>query len=160
MRIYWLLCITVFLTGCTQPSKPNNDVLNPIQTIAFGSCNKQDLDQSFWPIIEAQNPDLWVWLGDNIYADTEDMSLMAAQYQQQKSNPFYQAFTQAIPVTGIWDDHDYGQNDGNRTFAFKAEAKQQFLDFMGIDNDITLGCLSENLGKLYHMELSAVDNIL
>ncbi|VAW45808.1 hypothetical protein MNBD_GAMMA02-1800, partial [hydrothermal vent metagenome] len=29
----------------------------------------------------------------------------------------------------------YGQNDGNRTFAFKAEAKQHFLDFLDIPNN-------------------------
>lgn len=135
MRIIGLICIIFMISGCSQPIKPSNDSLLPIQTIAFGSCNKQDMDQSFWPIIAAQKPDLWVWLGDNIYADTEDMALMAAKYQQQKANPYYQAFSKNIPVTGIWDDHDYGQNDGNRTFAFKAEAKQHFLDFMGIAGD-------------------------
>ena len=135
MRIFGLLCIIIMASGCSQPIKPSNDQHKPIQTIAFGSCNKQDMDQSFWPIIAAQNPDLWVWLGDNIYADTEDMGLMAAKYQQQKSNPYYQAFSKNIAVTGIWDDHDYGQNDGNRTFAFKTEAKQHFLDFMDIASD-------------------------
>ena len=79
MRIIGLICIIIMASGCSQPIKPSNDQHKPIQTIAFGSCNKQDMDQSFWPIIAAQNPDLWVWLGDNIYADTEDMGLMAAK---------------------------------------------------------------------------------
>ena len=134
-RFFWLFAISLVLNGCNKLTKPSIDKLNTIQTIAFGSCNNQDLDQSFWPAIQAQNPDLWVWLGDNIYADTDDMSLMADKYQQQKTNPFYQAFTQAVPVSGIWDDHDYGQNDGNRTYAFKTEAKQHFLDFLDIPNN-------------------------
>jgi alkaline phosphatase D len=29
----------------------------------------------------------------------------------------------------IWDDHDYGINDGGAEFAFKAQAKAEFLDF-------------------------------
>ena len=134
-QYFLLISSLLLLNSCIQTVKPNIDAHDSIQTIAFGSCNKQDLDQSYWPIIKAQNPDLWVWLGDNIYADTEDMALMAAKYQRQKSNPFYQDFIQTTPVTGIWDDHDYGQNDGNRTFAYKVEAKQHFLDFIGIDQD-------------------------
>lgn len=131
-RILYICLVLVFLSGC----KPYTQIkLESIDTIAFGSCNKQYEDQSYWPTIAAQNPDLWVWLGDNIYADTDDMSLMAAKYKKQKNNPHYQAFTKDVPVTGIWDDHDYGMNDGNRTFPQRAHAEDQFLNFLGISKN-------------------------
>jgi alkaline phosphatase D len=130
-----LICTLLLLNACKHATQPNIDSLQSIQNIAFGSCNRQDLDQSYWPIIQAQNPDLWLWLGDNVYADTEDMNLMADIYQQQKTNPFYQNFSKTIPINGIWDDHDYGQNDGNKTFQFKHQAKTHFLDFIGIAED-------------------------
>ncbi len=139
-QIYALILSILLLSACSLQNKPGLYELTDIQSIAFGSCNKQDLDQSFWTTIQAKNPDLWIWLGDNIYADTEDMSAMQAKYQQQKTNPHYQRFIEDIPITGIWDDHDYGQNDGNHTFAFKEESKQHFLDFLDIakDNPVNL----------------------
>ncbi len=125
----------VVLAGCTPATKPTSPEL---QKIALGSCNKQYNDQSYWPTIAASNPDLWIWLGDNIYADTDDMQVMAEKYSQQKNNPHYQHFIAQTPVIGIWDDHDYGMNDGNRTFSKKTASKQQFLQFMDMDNHPTI----------------------
>jgi alkaline phosphatase D len=107
-----------------------------LQVLAFGSCNKQDKPQTYWQHILSQQPDLWIWLGDNIYADTADMQVMQAKYQQQMHNPDYQRFTSQVPVTGIWDDHDYGMNDGNRMYPQKTAAKQQFMRFMGLNDDL------------------------
>ena len=53
--------------------------LQPVQVlerIAFRSCNREWLPQPFWTPILETHPDLWIWLGDNIYADTEDMEVM------------------------------------------------------------------------------------
>ncbi len=36
--------------------------------IAFGSCNRQDRQNNFWPIIEARRPVAFIWGGDAIYA--------------------------------------------------------------------------------------------
>ncbi len=130
-----LLLLLLLLNSCYKQTKPKHTTLN---TIAFGSCNKEYLDQSYWPVIANQNPDLWIWLGDNIYADTADMEVMADKYQQQKTNPYYQRFLQQVPVTGVWDDHDYGVNDGDRTFSQKDQAKDQFLSFLNIPNTHTV----------------------
>ncbi|MEM1358390.1 MAG: hypothetical protein AAGF89_09335, partial [Bacteroidota bacterium] len=46
--------------------------------IAFGSCNNQRRAQDYWPVIGEKKPDVWLWLGDNIYSDTDDMQQMAA----------------------------------------------------------------------------------
>lgn len=131
-NILFTCLVVLLLSGCNHYKKKTNPT---IQKIAFGSCNKQNFDQSFWPTISAQNPDLWVWLGDNIYADTSDMDIMYKKYQLQKNNPYYQNFIQDVPVTGIWDDHDYGMNDGNRTFAKRDQAEDQFFNFLDIPED-------------------------
>lgn len=128
----WLFLVAAW--ACCAAPKPPALPVEGIETIAFGSCNQQNAVQSFWPVIAAQNPDLWIWLGDNIYADTDDMQVMASKYQQQLNVPGYQSFRQQVPVIGIWDDHDYGMNDGNRTFRQKHQAKAQFMSFMGLDD--------------------------
>lgn len=33
-------------------------------------------------------------------------------------------------VIGVWDDHDYGTNDGNRLFEHKLRNRVAFLDFL------------------------------
>ena len=46
-----------------------DDFAKPLDVIAFGSCNRDELPQPLWPVIAEENPDLWIWAGDNIYAD-------------------------------------------------------------------------------------------
>ena len=102
-------------------------------TIAFGSCNRQDESQAYWETIAAHRPDAWIWLGDNIYADTDDAAVMAEQYARQLAAPEYAAFLdQVSPVYGTWDDHDYGRNDGGADWPFKDQAKQLLLDFLSV----------------------------
>src|SRR5687767_400648 len=77
-----------------------------LERFAFGSCNRQGLPQPLWDPILDTHPDLWMWLGDNIYADTEDMEVMRQKYAQQLANVGYRRLRDSVPVIGIWDDHD------------------------------------------------------
>ena len=40
-----------------------------------------------------------------------------------------------INVLSIWDDHDYGLNDGGGSYSFKKESQKMFLDFWEIPSD-------------------------
>ena len=52
------------------------------------------------------------------------------------SDPYYQQLLdKKIPVIGIWDDHDYGVNDGSKTFVRKDLVRDIFLDFLGEPQD-------------------------
>ena len=107
-----------------------------VLTIAFGSCNRQTESQSFWETIAANEPAAWLWLGDNIYSDTDDYEEMADDYDDLTTSPEYRAFVAATPlVYGTWDDHDYGKNDAGREWSFKEEAKILMLDFLGVPPD-------------------------
>lgn len=97
----------------------------------FGSCNFHWANQSHWKTIAKENPDLWVWLGDNIYGDTTNMRSMQGKYQQLL-NSEYGAFQRQFPVDGLWDDHDFGTNNGNRTYSMKKESQELHLDFLGV----------------------------
>lgn len=102
-------------------------------TIAFGSCNNQNLDNPFWNQILDEKPGVWIWGGDIIYSDTEDMSVLEANYAVLKNNPNYQNFEQNIPVMmGTWDDHDFGMNDGGEHYPEKWTSQQLFLDFFDV----------------------------
>ncbi|MEM9158384.1 MAG: alkaline phosphatase D family protein [Verrucomicrobiota bacterium] len=101
----------------------------PITRIAFGSCAKQTLEQPIWVAVGKFNPDVWIWMGDNIYGDTEDMEVMAKKYAIQKNKPGYAKLRELAEVIGTWDDHDYGINNGGKEFSAKAGSQKALLDF-------------------------------
>ena len=103
----------------------------PLQTLAFGSCNHAHLPQPLWKLIESRNPDLFLWAGDVVYADTTDPAVMKRKYQQQLDHPGYQQFLDRVPVIGTWDDHDYGGNNIGKHNPIKRQAQDLFLDFLG-----------------------------
>ncbi|MBT8211278.1 MAG: alkaline phosphatase family protein [Eudoraea sp.] len=142
MRIpFTLLLVSGLLLSCkpiaNQTDQTDQKVSEQILNIAFGSCNKHDLENHLWDDILSLKPDLWIWGGDNIYADTDDMSVMRRMYQAQDSVPGYRKLLLNVPILGTWDDHDYGLNDGGVEFTAKAKSQQLFLDFLKVpENDV------------------------
>lgn len=100
--------------------------------VAFGSCNKQDKVNPFWDDVLTEAPDVWIWGGDNIYADTDNTAKMRSMYEEQMGNRGYKRLAFKVPVIGTWDDHDYGINDGGEEFHGREKSQQLFLDFMGV----------------------------
>ncbi|MBT5144891.1 MAG: alkaline phosphatase family protein [Gemmatimonadetes bacterium] len=103
--------------------------------IAFGSCSKHNAAQPLWEPIVAADPDLWIWTGDIVYADTEDMDLMRAIYSLQAARPDYARLVATCPVIGTWDDHDYGVNNGGLEYPQRRRSQQLLLDFLDVDDD-------------------------
>lgn len=107
----------------------------PLSRIAFGSCAMQNGEQLIWNEIVKNEPQLWIWLGDNIYAETQDMNKMKRDYAKLKNNENYQKLLQKCPVIGTWDDHDFGNNDVGGEYPKKKESQQLFLDFFDVPYD-------------------------
>jgi alkaline phosphatase D len=100
------------------------------ETIAFGSCNYQYHKQDYWKEVIKNKPDIWIWLGDNIYANTQDTAILRAKYRQQMANPNYVEFKKQIPIEGTWDDHDMGCNGADKCYIHRKIAKDLFWDLM------------------------------
>lgn len=124
-------CVSVLGCRAGIQSAPLNTA-TPLWTIIFGSCASQDRPQPFWDAIIAQNPQLFLFTGDNIYADTEDMNVMRAKYAQLGAQPGYQQLRAHTPVLATWDDHDYGVNDGGSEYLMRAESQRVFMDFFDV----------------------------
>lgn len=125
-----------FFTSCSaeradatavEPSGPT--------TIAFGACCHQDRAQPVWDAIVAAEPDLFIFAGDNIYGDSEDMAVLQAKYDKLAAVPGYQRLLEACPILAVYDDHDYGQNDGGREYPMRAESAAMCLDFFSVPDD-------------------------
>lgn len=107
----------------------------PAFKLAAGSCtyiNEAGYDrpgspyggdyQIFERIVEKE-PDLMLWLGDNTYLRDPDFSSrsgMFHRYDHTRATPEMQQLLRAQPNYAIWDDHDYGPNDSDRSWAYKA----------------------------------------
>jgi alkaline phosphatase D len=102
-----------------------------LSRIAFGSCAKQDKEQPIWEAILNAKPDLFIFLGDNIYADTRDPKVMAEKYAMLAAKPGFRRLRETTPICAIWDDHDYGEDDAGADYPMKEESRRQFCDFWG-----------------------------
>ena len=103
--------------------------------IAFGSCSDQEKPQPILRDIVARAPDVFIYLGDNIYGDTEDMSELRRKYGELAAKPEFQALRAAVPTLAVWDDHDYGANDAGLEYPMKEASKAIFMDFWQVPQD-------------------------
>jgi len=97
--------------------------------IAFGSCADQRLPQPIWDAVAAQQPDLFLFIGDVVYADSVDPDVVAATFQEAANIEPFARFRQRVPILAVWDDHDYGLNDGGAEHPNKAAVQELFLQF-------------------------------
>lgn len=77
-------------------------------------------------------PDFMVWLGDNTYlreADFDSRSGVYHRYSHTRSVEELQPLLANTPQYAIWDDHDYGPNDSDRSYYGKQWTKAAFRDF-------------------------------
>ncbi|NAS29848.1 alkaline phosphatase family protein [Flavobacteriaceae bacterium R38] len=137
MRINYLIAIAMFSLINSCFSQSANKEIQADFVISFGSCNRTDLENKLWDDILEVKPNLWIWGGDNVYADTDDMQKMRADYQKQLNVEAYQELIATTNILGTWDDHDYGLDDGGTEFHKKKESQQEFLNFLGVpQNDV------------------------
>ncbi len=137
----------LFLLSCGSSSRINSENEADF-VIAFGSCNREDAPQPLWKEILKNDPDVFLWGGDNIYSDTDDAEKMKAEYALQKKNKNYQKVLNRTAVLATWDDHDYGLNDGGKEWHFKEKSQQLFLDFM----DVPANSKRRKREGVYHAE--------
>ena len=120
-----LFLAVLTLLSCNGYSQKN------LSKIAFGSCSNQSNSLSIFDVVVEHQPDLFIFLGDNIYGDTENMHTLQAKYERLAAKPTFQNLKKNMPIIATWDDHDYGQNDAGRHYPKKKESKELFLNFFG-----------------------------
>jgi len=138
------------LTFATRPlwlwrsPDPSRRHAPPDFTFAIGSCayvNEPPYDRPGAPYggdyrifdaIAARAPDFMLWLGDNTYHRGPDWfseEAMRRRYAHTRALPELQRLLTATHHYAIWDDHDYGPNDSDRTFRLREESLDVFTDY-------------------------------
>jgi alkaline phosphatase D len=99
--------------------------------VAFGSCPKfqDDRVQPIWPVISGFEPELFFWIGDNIYGDTLDPDILREEYRRQRDVSGLQPLLHNVSHLAVWDDHDFALNNHDRENPIKFEALEAFKDY-------------------------------
>jgi alkaline phosphatase D len=113
--------------------------------MAFGSCSfinekKDDRPKPYgakyqiFNSILAKDPDLMVWVGDNMYLREPDFMTETGirhRFRHTRSVKELQALLGSVHHYATWDDHDYGPNNADRSYVNKKIAEQTFNDYWG-----------------------------
>jgi alkaline phosphatase D len=118
----------------------------PEFTMLTGSCayiNETEYDRPGKPYggdyrifsgMAAQKADFMLWLGDNVYLrepDWNSQTGIVKRYTHTRSLPELQPFLASTHHYAIWDDHDYGPDNSNKSFFNKNTALETFNHFWG-----------------------------
>lgn len=100
--------------------------------IAFGSCSHQERfpeRQPIWEVVARQKPDCFFFIGDNIYLPNrareypptraEVLKLYCETYNRERRMPEMQPLLRSTMSFALWDDHDFGPNNSDRTWKWK-----------------------------------------
>ncbi len=135
----FLVVVLFYSYGIAQEEDAEVLSIGSIETvptrIAFGSCSNQKSPQPILNRVVEKKPDLFIYLGDNIYGDTKDMDVLRKKYEMLGDKEEFQNLRSNAAVLSVWDDHDYGWNDAGKEYEFKAESKEIFMDFWRVPDD-------------------------
>jgi len=113
----------------------------PAFTFALGSCmyvSEELYDRPGKPYgsgygifgkIHQKQPDFMLWLGDNAYlreADWNTRTGIMYRHTHSRSLPELQPLLASTAHYAIWDDHDFGPNNANRSFPYKHITEEAF----------------------------------
>ena len=124
-------CLSFFLLLITSTNFIYADSIK----IGLGSCLDQDYPQPIWQSIKKEDLNYFIFLGDNVYGDTRYGSLRKMKSAYDKQKKVLPDFLNDISIFSIWDDHDFGINDGGADYRFKRRAQELYLDFWEITKD-------------------------
>ncbi|MBG9387191.1 alkaline phosphatase D family protein [Caenimonas aquaedulcis] len=124
------------LAGCASPGIVPRDASVPLRRIGMSSCMDQNQPQPIWDTVIADRPDLFLFGGDNVYCEMPySLTRLQRAYARASEWDGFARVRAGTRHMAIWDDNDYGQNDGGADFAFKVESKAVFLDFWKVPQD-------------------------
>jgi alkaline phosphatase D len=112
----------------------------PNFSFAMGSCAYLNTDPEdsyghnpkIFERIRSMKPDFMLWLGDMVYLKSQDWSSRTGifrRYSRYRAHPALQALYATVHHYAMWDDHDYGPNDGNRSYVHKQDSLDAFKTF-------------------------------
>ena len=108
----------------TFPTEGTEDAV-----IVFGSCMNSPVESSVFASMRAENPDLFIHLGDFHYGNTTVLADLRTAYQAMYQDDYYEDIVRHLPTAHTWDDHEYGGNNEDGQMLGKANALQAHIEY-------------------------------
>ncbi len=129
--------LLIFLSETMESNaqKPLPHEQQVITRIAFGSCAFQSVPQPIFRQIAATHADIYLSLGDAIYADydlktkaTFDVTpgTLQREWDVLGRSEDWRYLTNRIPLMATWDNHHYGHHSAGEIFELKEQSKSLF----------------------------------
>jgi membrane-associated phospholipid phosphatase len=101
-------------------------------TVTFGACARTGSSGAVFDEIAGVEPLLHLITGDFHYANVErdDPGLLRAALDRTIAAPAQQALYLQSPVAYVWDDHDYGGNDSDRSSPIRESAQAVYRSYV------------------------------
>lgn len=98
--------------------------------VALSSCARVGANGRVFDAIAASDPLLYLAMGDLHYSNIGEDSTDAfrSAYDRLLTEPGQAALYRQVPIAYVWDDHDYGPNDGDSTSPSRPAARQVYRE--------------------------------
>jgi phosphodiesterase/alkaline phosphatase D-like protein len=99
--------------------------------VVFASCANTGSTSDVFTAMQEQRPDLFVHMGDLHYEDIarNDVATYRDAYVRVLGSPTQAALFRAVPLAYTWDDHDFGENNSDRTSPSRIAALRAYRRF-------------------------------
>lgn len=127
-------------TGVSLPFESQS-----LSRILVGSCFDEEKSElsAVAQSIAREPADMFLMIGDNVYGDRDgrayrnnqpELDELRESFSDLAAREDFQAVRARFPMMVAWDDHDYGANDGGKSFPFRRLAERIHERFWGLDN--------------------------
>jgi len=124
--------------------------------LGFGSCMDGRKSQNFWDAILARSHNQWLFLGDNLYPQTDTLHGLKAAYEELACSEKLAQLKARVPVRATWDDHDFGADNADSSLPFRSDSIKLFREFWqqsyaSEDDGVYSSQMFEHQGRRIHL---------
>lgn len=136
MSLILKICLLIGLQLAIAVDAFSQDSL--VTKIAIIGCHNQHSPAPAIPYMaNTLEPDYTLWVGDNVYADTEtDPEHIQRQLEVLEGKEGFRELREQSQFIVTWDDHDYGLNNAGKEYIYKEESKQIHRKFWQLEEEI------------------------
>lgn len=111
-----------------------------VTRLAIIGCHRQDRPAPALLSYVKAKPQVALWVGDNVYADTRDSpNHIRRCYARLTQQPGYKELKESAEFVATWDDHDYGLDNTGKNYPLKKESKEIFRKFWEVEQYVPAG---------------------
>lgn len=141
LLLVYSICLDPIFAAETVSAKASEKVRSDAEVsltrIATAGCHQQDQPAPALARYVTAKPDLMLWVGDNVYADTTDnIEHLKQCHNALAAKPAFQQLRAETTIMATWDDHEFGLNNAGKHYPLKQQSKAFFRQFWHLEDHV------------------------